>query len=69
MGLAMASNLQRHLSAKKALNLVFSNRTLSRGDPLRELGGEPEQSFEKVVARCGIIFTMVFSTLHSQLDS
>lgn len=59
MGLAMATNLQRHLSAKKSLNLIFSNRTLSRGDSLRELGGVPETSFEKVVDKCGIIFTMV----------
>lgn len=59
MGLAMASNLQRHLRAKNSLNLIFSNRTMSRGDSLRELGGVPETSFEKVVEKCGIIFTMV----------
>lgn len=59
MGLAMASNLQRHIAAKKALSLVYSNRTLSRGDSLKDLGGVPEKSFEGVVEKSGIIFTMV----------
>ena len=64
MGLAMANNLQRHLAAKKALSLLYSNRTLSRGSPLQTLGGIPEPSFDKLVSRCGIIFTMVRSALH-----
>ena len=59
MGLAMARNLQRHLAAQKAANMLYSNRTMSRGDTLAALGGVPEPSFERVVAECGIIFTMV----------
>lgn len=59
MGLAMATNLQKHLVANKALPLIFSNRTLSRGKPLATLGAIEESSFDRVVARCGIIFTMV----------
>lgn len=59
MGLAMATNLQRHLTTKNALNLVYSNRTMSRGEPLKAIGGIPETNFEKLVAQCGIIFTMV----------
>ncbi|KAJ6013494.1 hypothetical protein N7540_008085 [Penicillium herquei] len=59
MGLAMASNLQRHLASKKALSLLYSNRTMSRGAPLQTLGGVPEASFDKLVSRCGVIFTMV----------
>lgn len=59
MGLAMASNLQRHLATKKALSLIYSNRTMSRGAPLQALGGVPEPNFEKLVSQCGIIFTMV----------
>ncbi|OJK04757.1 hypothetical protein ASPACDRAFT_109598 [Aspergillus aculeatus ATCC 16872] len=59
MGLAMASNLQKHLASKRALNLLYSNRTMTRGDPLKALGGTPESSFTKLVAQCGIIFTMV----------
>lgn len=55
----MASNLQRHLAAKKALSLIYSNRTMSRGSPLTALGGVPEPNFAKLVSQCGIIFTMV----------
>lgn len=59
MGLAMAKNLQRHLAAKKAPNLLYSNRTMSRGSPLQALGGIPEPDFKNVVSRSSIIFTMV----------
>ncbi|KAJ5481944.1 hypothetical protein N7475_000756 [Penicillium sp. IBT 31633x] len=71
MGLAMASNLQRHLAAKKALSLIYSNRTMSRGSGLQALGGISEPNFEKLVSRCGIIFTMVSndSVLQSLLST
>ncbi|KAJ5382468.1 Dehydrogenase multihelical [Penicillium concentricum] len=71
MGLAMASNLQRHLATKKALNLIYSNRTMSRGSPLQALGAIPEPNFEKLVSQCGIIFTMVSndSVLQSLLST
>lgn len=59
MGLGMATNLQKHLVATKGKGLIFSNRTRSRGVPLQELGAEEETSFEKLVSKCGIIFTMV----------
>jgi 3-hydroxyisobutyrate dehydrogenase-like beta-hydroxyacid dehydrogenase len=62
MGLAMASNLQRHLARK---SLIFSNRTMARGAPLQALGAVPEHNFEKLVSQCGIIFTMV-SRFHRQ---
>jgi 3-hydroxyisobutyrate dehydrogenase-like beta-hydroxyacid dehydrogenase len=66
MGLAMASNLQRHLATKKALGLMYSNRTMSRGSPLQALGAVAEPNFEKVVSQCGIIFTMV-SRFHGKI--
>ncbi|BCR86460.1 NAD(P)-dependent oxidoreductase [Aspergillus chevalieri] len=59
MGLAMATNLQRHLVTKKVPGMIYSNRTMARGNPLQALGGTPETSFEKVVGQCGIIFTMI----------
>ncbi|KAA8651780.1 hypothetical protein EYZ11_003977 [Aspergillus tanneri] len=59
MGLSMATNLQRHLASKTAMNLIYSNRTMTRGDPLKVLGATPETKFENLVAQCGIIFTMV----------
>lgn len=66
MGQAMASNLQRHLVSKKALSLIYSNRTMSRGAPLQALGGTPEHNFEKLVSKCGIIFTMVGYSWHER---
>ncbi|KAL4762670.1 NAD(P)-dependent oxidoreductase [Aspergillus foveolatus] len=60
MGLAMATNLQKHLATKSTLNsLLYSNRTMSRGESLKALGAKPETNFSKLVAQCGIIFTMV----------
>ncbi|KAB8073162.1 hypothetical protein BDV29DRAFT_175970 [Aspergillus leporis] len=59
MGLAMATNLQKHLATKTATNLLYSNRTMAHGDALRALGATPEISFPKLVGQCGIIFTMV----------
>lgn len=62
MGLAMATNLQKHLATKSTLNsLLYSNRTMSRGDPLKAIGATPETNFSKLVAQCGIIFTMVIT--------
>ncbi|EED21523.1 6-phosphogluconate dehydrogenase family protein [Talaromyces stipitatus ATCC 10500] len=59
MGLAMATNLQRHLSSTQALSLLYSNRTLSRGDSLQQLGAVPQSNFKDLVSRSNIIFTMV----------
>lgn len=63
MGLAMATNLQKHLATKSSpLNsLLYTNRTMSRGDPLKALGATGEPDFSKLVAQCGIIFTMVLA--------
>ncbi|KAL2821247.1 NAD binding domain of 6-phosphogluconate dehydrogenase-domain-containing protein [Aspergillus cavernicola] len=60
MGLAMATNLQKHMATKVTVNsLLYSNRTMTRGDPLKALGATPETNFSKLVAQCGVIFTMV----------
>ncbi|PYH99662.1 NAD(P)-binding protein [Aspergillus ellipticus CBS 707.79] len=59
MGLAMANNLQKHLVRKATPPLLYANRTMARGDALKALGGTPESSFPDLVAKCGIIFTMV----------
>ncbi|KAI9369199.1 NAD binding domain of 6-phosphogluconate dehydrogenase-domain-containing protein [Aspergillus egyptiacus] len=60
MGLAMASNLQKHLASKSAMgSLLYSNRTMSRGETLKALGAKPETNFSNLVTQCGIIFTMV----------
>lgn len=59
MGIGMALNLQKHLAAKNLPPLRYSNRTMSRGEPLKEAGAIPEESLEDVVSKSNIIFTMV----------
>lgn len=59
MGIGMALNLQKHLAAKGMPPLRYSNRTMSRGQPLKEAGAIPEESLEEVISKSTIIFTMV----------
>lgn len=56
MGLAMATNLQKHRSHTGAPSLHFHNRTMSRGDPLKELGASPSPTINDLVANSDIIF-------------
>lgn len=67
MGIGMALNLQRHLAAQGMPSLRYSNRTLSRGEPLKEAGAVPEEDFEAVLEKSSIVFTMV-STSHRPLS-
>lgn len=59
MGIGMAKNLQRHLRQTGASALCYTNRTLSRGAPLQELGGMPCQTIPEVVEKADIIFLSV----------
>ena len=59
MGIGMALNLQKHLQSKGLPPLHYSNRTLSRGESLKEAGAIPEENFKSVVQESNIIFTMV----------
>lgn len=59
MGINMALNLQKHLAEKKLPPLHYSNRTISRGQPLRDAGAIPENDIENVVQNANFIFTMV----------
>lgn len=68
MGLAMANNLQRHLAAKKALSLLYTNRTMTRGQPLQSIGGIAVPGFNDLVAHSKIIFTMVSMHGHAPLN-
>jgi 3-hydroxyisobutyrate dehydrogenase-like beta-hydroxyacid dehydrogenase len=56
MGLGMAKNLQSHLRLNHRHPLLYHNRTISRGDPLQELGGTPAQSPHSLVQDRDIIF-------------
>jgi 3-hydroxyisobutyrate dehydrogenase-like beta-hydroxyacid dehydrogenase len=59
MGLAMANNIQKHLKEKDLPSLKYWNRTLSRGDPLEELGGLASASIGDLVHNCDIVFISV----------
>ncbi|KAI6758842.1 hypothetical protein HG530_011082 [Fusarium avenaceum] len=71
MGLPMASNLQKHLSSRNASNLIYYNRTITRGDPLKGLGAEPATTAKELVTKSDIIFLSLSddSALESTLDS
>lgn len=59
MGIGMSKNLQKHLSITDALPLVYTNRTLSRGEPLESLGAIPVETVGEVAQRSNIIFSCV----------
>ena len=60
MGLGMAKNLQRHLrTLSGASDLVYTNRTISRGTPLAELGGVACETVGGVVQQTDIVFISV----------
>ena len=56
MGLAMAKNLQNHLVKMSMPNIMYFNRTQSRGNALKELGGVPSDGVRELVSGADIIF-------------
>ena len=59
MGLAMATNLQKHLTKLSGPVLRYNNRTMSRGLPLQGLGATPCGSVADLVKLCVLIFVSV----------
>lgn len=59
MGLAMALNMQKHLKATVQPNLHYWNRTISKGDKLKDIGGEPCTCAVNVAWKCGVMFISV----------
>ncbi|KZM21231.1 uncharacterized protein EKO05_0001417 [Ascochyta rabiei] len=59
MGLAMALNIQKNLQANSQPSLKYWNRTLSKGDPLKKITGEPSPSVGDLASSCGVIFICV----------
>ncbi|PVI08460.1 NAD(P)-binding protein [Periconia macrospinosa] len=59
MGLAMATNMQKHLQNQELPPLQYTNRTLSRGDSLKAIGGIPCQTAVEVVQNSDMIFISV----------
>lgn len=65
MGIGMSQNLQKFLSTSGAPPLVYTNRTLSRGEPLKKLGAIPAETVSEVAKRSDIIFSCVGESWHS----
>ncbi|CAI7626648.1 unnamed protein product [Penicillium pancosmium] len=59
MGLGMSLNLQKYLQSNNLSPLLYSNRTLAKGDLLRDQGAQPEEKFEDLVQNSDVIFTMI----------
>lgn len=59
MGIQMAQNLQKYLSANKLPNLIAYNRTAAKGEPLVALGGVLAPSVAEVVQKCSIVIFMM----------
>lgn len=56
MGIGMATNLQKHLAQTSSANLIYHNRTISRGEPLDQLGASAASSIADVAQKADIIF-------------
>lgn len=71
MGLAMATNLQRHLSQLEAPGLHYHNRTMSRGQALQELGGVPCEDIAALISSTDVMFLSLSddSALAATLDA
>ncbi|KAK6207027.1 6-phosphogluconate dehydrogenase [Colletotrichum tabaci] len=59
MGIGMSRNLQKFISSSGAPSLIYTNRTLSRGDSLRELGAIPAETVGEVARKSDVIFSCV----------
>ena len=55
----MASNLQAHFAKNDLPPLLFSNRTLGKGQALVDAGAEQVPNFLSLVKASDVIFTMV----------
>ncbi|CAI7616074.1 unnamed protein product [Penicillium bialowiezense] len=56
MGLAMAGNVQKYLQREGKPALKIWNRTVSRGEPLVEMGAVACESIADLVVQCDIVF-------------
>jgi len=59
MGLAMALNIQKHITQNNLPALKYWNRTISRGETLKELGSIACTSPEELARNCDVIFISV----------
>ncbi|KAI1455416.1 6-phosphogluconate dehydrogenase [Annulohypoxylon moriforme] len=70
MGIGMSKNLQKYLLNSNAPSLVYTNRTLARGESLKAIGGIPLKTVSEVATKSDIIFSCVSNdaVLHQVAD-
>tara|TARA_R110002060_G_scaffold27289_6_gene37136 strand:+ start:144 stop:389 length:246 start_codon:yes stop_codon:yes gene_type:complete len=66
MGIGMSKNLQKYLASTSAPALLYTNRTLSRGESLKALGAVPFETVKEVASKSEIIFSCVRSPTPKQ---
>jgi 3-hydroxyisobutyrate dehydrogenase-like beta-hydroxyacid dehydrogenase len=71
MGLGMATNLQKHMIAHSLEPILYTNRTLSKGESLKALGATPYTSIAELVQNSDVIFASIAddAVLLSLVDS
>ncbi|KAF2668183.1 NAD(P)-binding protein [Microthyrium microscopicum] len=71
MGIGLTKNLQKYISADSLTPLHYTNRTLSRGDSLKELGAVPCNTIGELAQCCDIVFSSISddSILFSLVES
>ncbi|CAG8279383.1 unnamed protein product [Penicillium salamii] len=63
MGIGMSLNLQKYLKSNNISPLHYSNRTLSKGDPLRDEGAVPEEKFEDLISMDNVLTELLNTVL------
>lgn len=58
----MAANVQKYLKKEGYPSLIVWNRTVSRADPLKDLGVVVSPNIDDAVKRSDIVFTTVESS-------
>lgn len=61
MGSGMAANLQRFLQKNEKPSLIYYNRTISKGDDIKELGGVAALSVIDLASKSDLVFICVSS--------
>jgi 3-hydroxyisobutyrate dehydrogenase-like beta-hydroxyacid dehydrogenase len=59
MGLAMATNIQTHLKNKGMPALRYTNRTMARGAPLKEMGAVACETVGELMACVDVVWISV----------
>lgn len=65
----MALNIQSYSRANNQPPLHYWNRTISKGDTLRDIGGIPTESIRDLAAACDMIWISVSAAFrHSAVE-